>query len=413
MLNSFHDIIRTSTQNNRRIGLAVSGGADSMCMTLLFSQINFYELTVFIVDHRLRKESTEEAIWVKNYIQNNFKFDASILTVEKSIKKNIQSQARHARYGLMIKECEKLQIEYLCTAHNQNDLAETVLMNIMRGSGIDGLVGIKEKSYMNNVVILRPLLRYSHQEIRTYLQDYNIKWVEDSSNHNDKYERVKIRSVIKTIENSNLVNAHMLIPRLNMLSLNALRVSNFLNHYVKEKITEICKFWHMNVITFKAKDLLSEDDEVSLRIMRDLISECGQKQYSVRGESLYRLYENIKMSYNTKKSFDMTLGGCIIYSSKQHEDIVIVISQEKLYKHIDSNSQFVRKNEIKKLIKAIAYENSEYNVYDEKIYRLVKEMIANIPRVSKILLGIDYHEALINGKKELVFPSLGISKVLV
>ncbi len=419
MLGIFSERINNFIEPGNKVALAVSGGADSMCMTGLFSQLGLFDITVLIVDHRLREESTDEAINVKNYITERFKVNVKILTWDRDyqVDSNIQSKARDSRYALLKKYCEQENIEYLCTAHNQNDQAETVLMNIMRGSGIDGLVGIRESSLIGDINLLRPVLHFSRDQIIQYLKDNNIRWIEDPSNDNEKYERVKIRKLIRIISSSNLVNSNNFISRLNLLSENALCSHNFITKYVDKKIKEICKFCPIDVIVVDANNLFIEEKEVVLRIFRELIRNCSASKYCVRKINLMKLYEIFIKSYKKKEFFDITLGGCMIWmdfsAKKQH---VLVIAKEKLSKSNKSHNdvikyQSVRKNEVAKLQKMIINQTSE--IIDESIYNKILDMVSIIPKFHKVLHGISYHCAYVDGKMKCFYPSLGVATILV
>ncbi len=326
------DTFREKMTGINRLALAVSGGADSICMTLLSHQLKLQPI-VLIVDHKLREESSEEAEWVSKYIQSKFQFETKILTWgDQQGIKNVQASARNARYNLLIEECKKLNIDYLSTAHNKNDQGETILMNIMRGSGIDGLVGIKPLSKLLDQNLLRPMLDFTREEIIQYLNKFDIEWVNDRSNNNSKYERVKIRHLIREIGDSDLVNAHHLLNRLVLLGNNALRTQNFIDQYVKNKIDNLCYTWSVGLITIDVKQLLEEEEEIILRILRHIIKSVGKQNYFVRLKKLMRLYNSLQISFERKINFDVTLGGCMIWLFLKDEKKYLAISQEKVKK---------------------------------------------------------------------------------
>ena len=395
------EIFAEKVNKNVNIALAVSGGADSICMTLLCHQLGLTPI-ILIVDHKLRDESSDEALYVKNYIEENFNFKTKILVWEryKNITSNIQSQARDARYKLLISECKQLGIENLYTAHNKNDQAETVLINIMRGTGIDGLVGIREDSVVDSIEILRPMLCFTREEIESYLKLYNISWVNDPSNDSTKYERVKVRKLIKSISDSDLVNAQHLISRLNLLSENARRSQRFIERYVDKKIDEICQSFHMNVVIVDIVQLIIEEEEIILRILRRLLKIVGKQENYVRGERLIKLYKKLLSNNN---QFSATLGGCLIWNGIKNSRNVLVLSQESI------KSQYqINKNEVKALEEAFYRLKSEYIVYNEDVYYKAKKIVANVPRVHKLLSAIQYE--LVDGKR--FYHSLGIAKIL-
>jgi tRNA(Ile)-lysidine synthase len=354
---------------------------------------------VLIVDHKLRDESTDEANFVKCYIEDNFNFEARILTWnrDEDVTSNVQSRARDARYSLLKIECKQFGIENLCTAHNKNDQAETVLMNIMRGTGIDGLVGIRENSTLDGINIVRPMLEFSRNEIEDHLRLYNTTYVNDPSNESDKYERVKIRKFMKAISDSDLVNREFFISRLNLLSQNVRRSHEFIDHYVAKKIDEICEFFHLNVVTIDITQLMIEEQEVILRILRKILMIVGGKKYCVRYENLLKL--NGKLT--KEKDFCTTLGGCIIWNGCQHGKNLLIFSKEVI-----NNQHKIAKNEIKTLQKAFCDRQSQYIVYNHDIYYKAQKMVENVPKAYKVLSCVDYE--FIDGWE--FFHSLGIAR---
>lgn len=406
MLEDFKRSIELLLPQNETIALAVSGGADSICMTLLFSQLEGFNVKILIVDHKLREESTAEALSVNEFISLKFKFNVDVLTWEKDfdVQSNIQAKAREARYKLMTDYCRQNNIKYLCTAHNKNDRAETVLMNIMRGTGIDGLCSMREVSEIHNISLVRPLLRYTRDEIITHLKAYDITWIDDPSNENEKYERVKVRRLLKIIENSNLINAKHFTSRLNLLSDNALSANDFIKKYVHKIIDQICKFFSLGVIMIDAKKLFNEESEVVIDVLQEVIKKCSKKKFSsIRGSSLMSLYNLFKMSYQKKSFFEKTLGGCmILFCANNKDQPILVVIKEKSH----TNENFIKRNEVAKLKQMIIKQNCK--VIDEKLFKQATEIIKTIPKNNKIFFGTEF----IVRNAERVYPSLGISEIL-
>lgn len=398
MLKKF--IAANTIPHNEKVALAVSGGADSMCMTYLFHEMQKHKVTVMIVNHNLRSESLSEAEMIQKYIQTKFNFETIILHWNANVCSNIQAEARAARYQLLTEKCQDLHIRYLCTAHHSNDQAETLLLNILRGTGIDGLVGIRDGMEMNNIQIFRPLLKLSRDEIIQCLKENDVFWIEDSSNINEKYERVKIRKLLKTIENSNLINAKHLVSRLNLLATNSLRTHNFILQYVERKIEEICIFWALRVITINFTGFIQEDEEIQLRILRNLIRYVNEKKQLIRGDSLLRLHNKILQSYKLKKDFDMTVGECIIYSKSN----VLVMCKERKRTRMS-----IQKNEVSKIHSVLtnitAYD--DYAITNEKVYEGIRDMALNIPKLYNVLKYLQYE---VNATGEIMYKLLGIKK---
>lgn len=179
--------------NGKKLLLATSGGLDSMVMADLFHKLN-YEIAIAHCNFQLREmESFEDQNFVQEYANTNStplfltQFDTKAFAED--YKLSTQIAARELRYNWFYELLETENYDYILTAHHADDNLETFLINLSRGTGLEGLTGIPEK----NENIIRPLLLFSRQEIENYAKENNIKWREDSSNASDKYLRNKIR----------------------------------------------------------------------------------------------------------------------------------------------------------------------------------------------------------------------------
>ncbi|EAY27753.1 tRNA lysidine(34) synthetase TilS [Microscilla marina] len=189
--------------------LAVSGGIDSVVLTDLFAQIKSHgQVAIAHCNFQLRGVASEEdEEFVKQLAQHYgipcfvTRFDT--YTLAQAQKGSIQMIARNLRYAWFEQLRTKEGYHYLATAHHQNDMVETVLLNLVRGTGIAGLHGIKVKQGH----IIRPMLFASREEIEAYAQEKGLKWCEDASNQDNKYYRNRLRNevipVLKTM-NPNL-----------------------------------------------------------------------------------------------------------------------------------------------------------------------------------------------------------------
>jgi len=177
----------------KKLLLATSGGLDSMIMVDLFHKLSF-EIAIAHCNFQLRGiESFEDQNFVQNYADTNeidvFITQFDTVTFAKDFKLSIQVAARELRYSWFYELLETKKYDYILTAHHADDSLETFVINLIRGTGIEGLTGIPAQ----NGNIIRPLLIFSRQEIEQYAKENNIEWREDSSNTSDKYLRNKIR----------------------------------------------------------------------------------------------------------------------------------------------------------------------------------------------------------------------------
>ena len=180
----------------KRLFLAVSGGMDSMVLLQLFHQLN-YEIAVLHCNFSLRNlESEGDEEFVKYYCEENQipifiqKFDTKQFAED--AKLSIQVAARKLRYDWFYEQLADEIFDYILTAHHLDDSLETFLINLTRGTGLEGLTGIPAQ----NDKIIRPLLPFSRVEIENYIQENKMQWREDSSNASDKYFRNKVRHAI-------------------------------------------------------------------------------------------------------------------------------------------------------------------------------------------------------------------------
>lgn len=178
---------------NRKLLLAVSGGLDSMVLIHLFQELQF-DIAIAHCNFQLRGvESFEDQKFIQEYA------DASSIPIyvnqfettafADDYKLSIQVAARELRYNWFYELLETENFDFLLTAHHADDNLETFLINLSRGTGLDGLTGIPKQ----NNKIIRPLLPFTRQEIESYAKEHQLKWREDSSNASDKYLRNKIR----------------------------------------------------------------------------------------------------------------------------------------------------------------------------------------------------------------------------
>ena len=182
------------------IAIAVSGGGDSIALTYFaheWARANGGQITVLTVDHGLRSDSRSEAERVGGWI-NALGITHQILNWQGvKPKSRIQAMARNARYRLMDDWCKDNGVLHLLVAHNENDQAETYLMRKEHGSGPDGLAAMSQILELSHCRLLRPLLAENTQNLRHFLMVQNAKWVEDPSNQNPIFERVRMRLHIK------------------------------------------------------------------------------------------------------------------------------------------------------------------------------------------------------------------------
>lgn len=193
-----------------RIGLAVSGGSDSVALALLLTKGGAKKnaskrFVILHVDHGLRKESKEEYRFVKSLAARiGVPFKGCHAKVSPEGNESLEMAARRVRLAFFAKQTRLCSLDAIATGHTMDDVAETFLMRIRRASGPVGLAGIKEKSEVDGIRFVRPLLGCRDAELKAYLAKYGEQWREDASNADVSIERNKVRHVVVPFLERNL-----------------------------------------------------------------------------------------------------------------------------------------------------------------------------------------------------------------
>lgn len=179
-----------------KVGLAVSGGPDSLALLLLACRVGF-DVVAITVDHGLRLEAAEEARRVAA-LSAKFGVPHETLTVDVPRAASVQAAARAARYAAMAGWCDDHGVRWLMTAHHADDQAETLLMRLSRGSGLGGMAGIRARRTVEGhaVTLLRPLLGARKADLVALVAEAGITAVDDPSNRSDAYDRTAVRALL-------------------------------------------------------------------------------------------------------------------------------------------------------------------------------------------------------------------------
>ena len=183
-----------------RVGLAVSGGADSVALLVLMASLRAshgFEAVVLHFDHGIRKESADDAAFVKRLAARfGLPFHAARVKVTRRKGESIEMAARRERLKFFAASMKHLHLDCIATGHQMDDVAETFLMRLKRSSGAAGLAGLKPVSFVEGIVFIRPLLNVRGKDLRDYLKARGIAWREDSTNADTSILRNKVRHVI-------------------------------------------------------------------------------------------------------------------------------------------------------------------------------------------------------------------------
>ncbi len=196
---------------NDVIVVGCSTGPDSMALIDMLLKIREkYQLSLVVahVNHNLRKQSYEEAEYMKDYCRkNDIAFETML--IESYGDDNFHNEAHNIRYKFFDDLAHKYNAQYVMTAHHGDDLIETVLMRIVRGSNIRGYSGFKEVVEKDGYKIVRPLIYFTKEELKQYDQENNIKYYIDDSNEKDKYTRNRYRKYVLPFLKKEDKNVHL------------------------------------------------------------------------------------------------------------------------------------------------------------------------------------------------------------
>mgnify|MGYP002780550656 CR=1 FL=1 len=187
-------------EEGARLGLAVSGGGDSLALLLLAHALLPGRIEAATVDHALRRESAEEAAMVAAVCER-LGVPHAVLRVEVA-KGNLQDRARFARYYALGRWCDERDLKGLATAHQLDDQAETFVMRLNRGSGVAGLAAIRALGMVPGagVRLVRPLLGWRRAELANLVRTSQLVPVHDPSNENPSFDRVRIRQALASAD---------------------------------------------------------------------------------------------------------------------------------------------------------------------------------------------------------------------
>ena len=280
---------------NGPIVIGVSSGSDSMA--LFHYCIKNYKDKIICahINHNVRKQSIEEEKYLKEYCQkNNIIFET--MTIKSYKENNFENEARKIRYKFYEEILKKYNSHYLLLAHHADDLIETILMKITRGSNINGYAGIKKISKINNYYIVRPLLDYTKEEILNYIKDNNIKYYEDDTNKNTLYTRNRFRLNILPLLKQEDKNIHKKFIKYSQI---LQEYNDYINYETDKKIKSIYKNNKLNINKFiKLHPFMQKN--IIYSILNNLYNNKENIIKEQQVENIIKLINNNKPNLNLK-----------------------------------------------------------------------------------------------------------------
>lgn len=266
------DFLKKNIENNSTVIVACSGGPDSMCLLNLVNSLKeTMNLNVIVahVDHNVRKESKEEAKMVESYaLNNNLTFELMEI-ISYNNDTFSENEARKKRYDFFKELQKKYNASILLTAHHGDDLIETILMRLTRGSNLNGYIGIREITTNQNFKILRPLLTTTKKDIIKYLDENNINYAIDKTNDEMIHTRNRYRKIVLPFlkKENPLVHEKYL-----KFSKELIEYDKFVTSYIKSKNF----IQDDKILIIKLKN---ESDFIKRKCLEIIIKELQKKDY--------------------------------------------------------------------------------------------------------------------------------------
>ncbi len=306
-------------QKGDKIVIGVSGGPDSICLLNVLNNLKKeLEIEIFVahVNHMIRKAADSETEYVQEFCKKLgvacFVNKVDIIKLAKNEKKGTEETGREVRYKFFNEILEKTNSNKIATAHNSNDKAETVILNILRGSGISGLKGIEAE---RNNKYIRPLIEIDRKKIEEYCEKNKLNPKYDESNNENIYNRNKVRNeiipYIKKEFNQNIIKT------INRLSEVATEEDEYLKNITKQKYEELLEINEENIVLN-----LKKFNNLELVIKRRLILyTINEVLHTINGIEKINIDDIIKMC-------DRNIGNKYIMPTKQ---IKIYVKMGKIY----------------------------------------------------------------------------------
>lgn len=298
------------------IGVAVSGGGDSMALLHLMMQWAKSQnrtLKIATVDHKLRPEAANEAADVAAFCHAQGVAHQTLCWTDWNGQGNLQQAARLARKDLLAQWAQKNALSAICLGHTQDDQAETFLMRLARGSGVDGLAAMTRKAG-SDPVWFRPLLDVSRSELREYLQEHDLSWIDDPSNEDESFDRIKFRKAQDMLDDLGLSRKRL------AQTADAMQLARHALEIETQNLAQSCAtVSELGYITIDLPQLAQASEELRLRLLSHAIKWVSSAHFRPRLTALKDVYAHLE------RGTAQTLGGC--YLCFQSPDTLLVLRE--------------------------------------------------------------------------------------
>ena len=338
-------------KENETLITATSGGPDSMALlSLLIKLSKTKKITIICahVNHNLRKESQEEAIMVEKYAnENNLIFEKMEIN---HYEGNTENYARTQRYNFFEKLIKKYNATYLLTAHHGDDLTETILMRMVRGSSLKGYSGFQEITDNGTYKIYRPLITKTKDELLNYVKTNNIPYAVDKTNFSEEYTRNRYRLNILPILKKENKSVHIKFLK---FSETLKLYDDHINKEVNEKLNKIYQNNNLNLNLFE-----NEDELIKRKILYKILNDLYYKNISLITDNHVELILNIIESPRPNLKINLPNKVLVI---KNYQNLYFTKNTEiKLYSFTFENKVILPNDKI--LIKEETDDTSNYTI---------------------------------------------------
>ena len=295
-----------------RLAIGVSGGADSLALALLASEwarARGGEAVALTVDHGLRPESRQEARRVATWMKARRLPHRILCWSGAKPGTGLQAAARQARYELMTGWCRARGVLHLLVAHHMEDQAETFVLRLGRGSGADGLSCMSAVSEMPWVRLVRPLLGVPGARLRAGLVARGQAWIDDPSNRDPTFARVRIRTAMARLADEGLADEGLVADRLAAAAARLGHARNALEHQTARLLARRVRLFPAGYCIVDGAAFAAVPEDIGMRGLARILMCIGGQPYGPRRERLERLYGALA---GGRLARPRTLGGCLV-----------------------------------------------------------------------------------------------------
>ena len=306
--------------NNDVIIIGCSSGPDSMALVdMVYKLKDKYNLKLIIahVNYNVRKESVEEENYVRDYCEkNNLIFE--FLNINEYGDDNFENEARRLRYKFCGRLAKKYKAEYVMTAHHADDLMETIMMKLVRGSNLNGYAGFKSVVQRNGYKVVRPLISYTKDELIEYDEENNVKYYVDKTNSDPFYTRNRYRKYILPFLKKENKDVHKKFLK---FSNTLLEVNDYISVETNKALDRCYKDNKIDIDKFR-----EEDKFIQKEMLYKLLSESFQDDLILVSDKHIDLILDL---FNSKKANNKVLLPNNITFIKKYNYIEIIDNSEE------------------------------------------------------------------------------------